>query len=685
MSSKEIAALVNIMSFLTGATLYAMLLVMVLRTPHAARSAGSRPSRYWTPVSSDYLTLATAILGLLWNLGAIVTFGVGNLWVAEPFPILIAAAFTSLGFLPAVVVDSVLRTGSSLSEHKGALLVTAATYLISSIAAGLHFYEAFTTQAVPSRTALLLLTISFGILIILLSLMTRRQPGRSRALWIVALAVFAVSALHLRHHEGDQYSWWIELIGHQASLPLAFAILYQDYRFAFADLFLKRALTLIALVALAFSMYVAVVLPFLSGSDGHVESDPRAVGVILGMWIVTALLYPRLHHAVAWVVDKIVLRRSDYNYVRAEVTRLAASHEQDNLILDDVCKFLGSALTAREVLWFGPNNDTSVASELGESTRIDLSALKSGTNATADSPVLRDPRGLNAILVIPTAEPPRYVIKIGELSGGRRILSDDTIMLEAVAFTIARRIDALRIMHERCEQNLREQQISKLATEAELRALRAQVNPHFLFNALTTIGFLIQTAPERALDTLMRLTGLLRGVLRSADEFTTLGEELKIIESYLEIERARFEDRLRVTIDVPPQLLSTQAPPLLIQPLVENSIKHGISPLKGGGDVIISAVLEPAPESKSQPQILCISVRDNGAGVSEIELAQGRKRGVGINNVEQRLRSYYGLAASLTIKSACGVGTLVEVRLPVTANSLCEMNVSQATNERRRI
>ena len=101
--------------------------------------------------------------------------------------------------------------------------------------------------------------------------------------------------------------------------------------------------------------------------------------------------------------------------------------------------------------------------------------------------------------------------------------------------------------------------MAKLATEAELRALRAQINPHFLFNALTTIGYLIQTAPPRALETLMRLTALLRGVLRSEGEFTTLGRELELVESYLDIERARFEHRLRVSIDVPARLAAPPA------------------------------------------------------------------------------------------------------------------------------
>jgi LytS/YehU family sensor histidine kinase len=291
------------------------------------------------------------------------------------------------------------------------------------------------------------------------------------------------------------------------------------------------------------------------------------------------------------------------------------------------------------------------------------------------SAFIPDLPGVSAAIIIPTAEGPHYAIVIGELSGGRRLLSDDTAMLEAVAVILARRIDALRITHERCEQGLREQQISKLATEAELRALRAQINPHFLFNALTTIGYLIQTSPDRALATLMRLTGMLRGVLRPAGEFVTLNEEMQLIESYLDIERARFEDRLRVTIDVPQDLRSLRIPPLIVQPLVENAIKHGIAPRKSGGEVIVSARLEDALTDDTRPsKILRISVCDTGVGASEIEMAHGRKRGVGINNIEQRLKFYFGPDTTLVVDSRPAVGTTVEARLPVTISEASTLN-----------
>ena len=117
------------------------------------------------------------------------------------------------------------------------------------------------------------------------------------------------------------------------------------------------------------------------------------------------------------------------------------------------------------------------------------------------------------------------------------------------------------------EQEQREQEFSKLATEAQLSALRAQINPHFLFNSLTTIGYLINSAPEKAFQTLMKLTKLLRESLRQTTEFSTLGEEIELIENYLEIEKARFEERLEVRIEVVNDLKNIRVPALILQPL----------------------------------------------------------------------------------------------------------------------
>jgi LytS/YehU family sensor histidine kinase len=205
------------------------------------------------------------------------------------------------------------------------------------------------------------------------------------------------------------------------------------------------------------------------------------------------------------------------------------------------------------------------------------------------------------------------------------------------------------LSRERYQQN-------KLTTEAELRALRAQVNPHFLFNALNTIGYLIQASPARAHETLMKLTSLLRGVLRSADAATTLGDEIDLVSAYLEIERARFDERLCVAIDVPRELRAIRVPALMIQPLVENAIKHGIANCRTGGRVAI--------ESRSDGENLTISVRNSGARVTDADIARGRQKGMGLSNLDARLRHQYGDAASLTLVATADE-TRAEIVLPI--------------------
>lgn len=668
MNSINTAALINLLGFSVGAVLYAMLLVMVLRYPPRAR----RHNRPFAKLSNNSLLFATAILGLTWNIGALATYGVQDFGVSRPTPIIVALAFTALGFLPAVVVHSALQRGDGQAAISGARVMTIAAYGLSFIAGAMHFYTSLVSLSGPSNAALRSLTLGYLFLIVVLIFSTKGQPGWKRAVWGSALAVFAVSALHLsRHPAGGDERLLIELLGHHASLPLALAILYQDYRFAFADLFLKRALLLLLLAAVTSGLYLFVLSPLLAMNNQPTLTDPTVVGVLLTLWIGTALLYPQLRRAVVWFVEKIVLGRADYAAMRTQLVRTMGSCESSEAVLDAVCEDLAPALSARDVHWSKEETRENeeqaiVPGDNGDST-ADYSSdpFLSPTSAQHLVTLIdRSPSGSAAVLV-PTAEPPYFVLRIGQLSGGRRLLSDDIELLESVAVMAARRIDALRIMHERCEQGLREQEFSKLATEAQLRALRAQLNPHFLFNALTTIGYLIGSSPDRALDTLMKLTGLLRRVLRSTDGFVSLGEELRLTESYLDIERQRFEERLSVKITVPPDLMGIRVPSLLVQPLVENAIKHGIAPSLAGGEVSISAHLEfPKLKDLSKP-LLCITVADTGVGVSELELARGRKRGVGLSNIEERLRCHSGPAARLSFKSIPGSGTRVELRMPV--------------------
>src|SRR5262249_24567405 len=160
----------------------------------------------------------------------------------------------------------------------------------------------------------------------------------------------------------------------------------------------------------------------------------------------------------------VILHRPNYQTLRASIVRRVQNHDDVPGLMDDVCQQLAHAMSARHVTWResdAPRNE--------ETAGIVFSANGAAT------------------VVVPTSVGPRYVLPLCEVRGCLRFLSDDLYALESVAMVLARRVDAIRITHERCQRELREQEIAKLATEAELRALRAQINPHFLFNALTTI------------------------------------------------------------------------------------------------------------------------------------------------------------------------------------------------------
>lgn len=202
----------------------------------------------------------------------------------------------------------------------------------------------------------------------------------------------------------------------------------------------------------------------------------------------------------------------------------------------------------------------------------------------------------------------------------------------------------------------RERELRELAVSAQLAALRAQVNPHFLFNSLNSIAQLISTDPAKAEACVERLAAIFRSLLkRTQAEFVPLAEELEIAIAYLEIERARFGDDLVVSEDIDEHARALLLPGLILQPLVENAVQHGISKKIGGGSVVIRAAVENGT--------LQLTVHDTGVGIRAADSLF--ERGVGLRNVRDRLVKLYGPEYAPAISSANGEGTTVTLRIPV--------------------
>jgi len=205
---------------------------------------------------------------------------------------------------------------------------------------------------------------------------------------------------------------------------------------------------------------------------------------------------------------------------------------------------------------------------------------------------------------------------------------------------------------------------------AEVRALRAQISPHFIYNALTAIGSFVRTDPDRARELILEFAEFTRYSFRAHGEFTTLAEELRSIDRYLTIERARFGDRLQVRLQIAPEVLPVTLPFLCLQPLVENAVRHGLSGKPGTGMVSV--------EARDAGTECHITVEDDGvgmdpaaltAGIAELAAAGSDPVGapgahVGLSNVDERLRAAFGDGFGLVVETGPGSGTRVSMRVP---------------------
>jgi signal transduction histidine kinase len=206
-------------------------------------------------------------------------------------------------------------------------------------------------------------------------------------------------------------------------------------------------------------------------------------------------------------------------------------------------------------------------------------------------------------------QPVGYLMVAGRRSGAR-FLSEDQMLLSSLAESTSFLLENIRLREKRIEQETREQELVLSANRSQLKALRAQINPHFLFNALNTIAGLIPEHPDRADHTIERLADVFRYTLCWAErEWVPLEEEIRAVCAYLEVEQARFDDTLTVRTRIPRETAEAQIPCMIVQTLVENAVKHGVAAICGPGLIEI--------ESRIQDGSLIIQVRDNGPGFDE--------------------------------------------------------------------
>jgi two-component system LytT family sensor kinase len=251
-------------------------------------------------------------------------------------------------------------------------------------------------------------------------------------------------------------------------------------------------------------------------------------------------------------------------------------------------------------------------------------------------------------IVLADTMPSRWLFSIAPANGWLVLL-----MLLASIMAVALPIKIWN--STRVEMNLEQNQ--QLLLKARMDALSAQINPHFLFNTLNTVSSLIRYEPDQARIVVIKLSSILRRLLRKHETFVPLRDELTFMDDYLDIEVARFgHDKLEIFKEIEPDALDAFIPSMLLQPIVENALKHGLSPRLEGGQIILRA--------RRIGGHLSIDVEDNGAGISQDRLVVVYAEGIGISNVHERLRLLYGDQFRMDINSQEGKGTQVHIEVP---------------------
>ena len=394
------------------------------------------------------------------------------------------------------------------------------------------------------------------------------------------------------------------------SAPIYFMIasVYFEDRFAFYDLVVKRGLTLLLSIVVA-AVFLTATLPWMEALPTG-AARPWLFAVALAP---LALLMPWLLSRTERLLDRVWLGR-EFTAVEAVKHVLAAMQPATDE------RSLIEAAEARLSEIFG--------------AKI---AVLVGSRAVFEAPVELDIK-----LESPVSG---AIVRIAVLKEdqGRRFLSEDLTLLRSLGGVFGFMLENIRLQRKRVEQEQLAQELRLQTSKSELKALRAQINPHFLFNALNAIASLIHTDPARADEAVEQLAEVFRYTLRRSDsEWAPLDQELIFARAYLDVEQARFGQRLTCTIDSDHQLPAPSVPSMLLQTLLENAVKHGVSQERGPGRIEVIV--------RTTSDEVMLEVRNTGPSPGSTRAGQARDgEGFGLHSVRERLSGHFGDRASFTL------------------------------------
>jgi two-component system LytT family sensor kinase len=454
----------------------------------------------------------------------------------------------------------------------------------------------------------------------------------------------------------------LRVVSEQITLLVVLGAFFLFARFRFSDLFIRHSLRVVlaALTAVAFTLsyYILSFFRF----EGRVAYPGAARAFVETLTAVPMLvLFTFVDRRIGECVNRWIFRAPDYRTLLRELSEKLARLRSETEIADAVETTARQSLELRAAQLVALENLSHTS--LPKSSWLD--AVNDGELVELDC---QNPSHAGRIqdeveLLVPVRSEGRvtHMLAIAPGPARRGLVTHEVNYLRSVAAQFGHRLDALHMEERLAVVQSREAVLQQQVTEAELRALRAQVNPHFLFNSLNSIANLVVTNPEQAETMTLRLARVFRHVLaNSARPLISLHEEMEFLETYLQIEEARFGSRLQVKIAVDPAVAMEQIPSLILQPIVENALKHGLGPKPGPGHLWITA--------EADGNQVRLRVEDDGVGpaigVLKLNGSNGQSNGVGLENVAQRLHALYQDQGRMTIEVRQAGGTRVTILLP---------------------
>src|SRR6266478_2880361 len=490
--------LVNTIGHCAGSVIFGMLLYLFLvnwrRAPEERRG----------------LPAIAAALALLWNIGSLVALATGPAG-GMAADIIVAASFSVLSVLPAVLLHISLETRHRTLWMSG--------YVLSLIAVALHVIDLITRAPRFHYAALLLITFGFAWLTVIFVILEMRQRNRaaiSRLAGAMVLFLFAISFVHFSADHAH-HAWSKEIALHHAGIPLALFVLLQDYRFLLLDAFLRFVVNA-SLAAAALLISIRIVE---SPDFGRHLQRPFDAGLLFVSACLLLTLFVYVRNRVQGFLTRVIFLRSSVEEALQEIQLLSrATHAETDYIRQ------AAEIIARFV--------RAARFDLSEEAPLEDGELAAPVAVTEAEKNWKVPRWVHAVVPLRFSRGDAGYLLLGPRHGGRRYLSEDFAVLTRLGSAVVEQVEQLRAI-----------QMQSLVSQAELRALQAQINPHFLFNSLNTLYGTIERSNTEARRLVLNLADVFRYLLRSDRTFIEIDEELKIVRAYLELEQLRLGPKMR--------------------------------------------------------------------------------------------------------------------------------------------